>query len=82
MLKVNTIVSSINIDHLSSIGNFLAKLNKREKLTWSLIQITNNYLDTKYKREIKNIEFGNNLVFNIFDINLSKLKKLKILWNF
>jgi hypothetical protein len=36
------------------------------------------YLNHCYRENINNIEFGNKIVFNIFDINLIKLKRLKI----
>ncbi len=41
-LKVNTMVCSANIDHLHKMGYFLARINARNNLLWSLIQITLN----------------------------------------
>ena len=41
-LKVNTMVCSANLDHLYELGHFLACINARDNLLWSLLQITLN----------------------------------------
>lgn len=41
-LKVNTIVSCMNIDDLYMIGNYLTRVNVRSNLTWNLLQVTLN----------------------------------------
>lgn len=41
-VKVNTMVCSANIDHLHKMGHLLARINARNNLLWSLLQITLN----------------------------------------
>ncbi len=74
-LKVNTIISSINIYDVYKIGDFLSKINVMNNLIWRLLQITinSNVVSDCSDLLIPNYEFRKiaNSLHRIFGTNIN-----------